>query len=355
MTQIDIVGLTKRYGTTLALDGVTLQAREGELVSLLGPSGCGKTTTLRCVAGFMQPDGGDILVDGGSVTGLPPQKRDFGVVFQNYALFPHLTVFENVAYGLGVRRVPKAEQRARVADALAMVRLQGLEERLPRALSGGQQQRVALARALVIRPRLLLLDEPLANLDARLREEVRWLIRDVQQRARITAFYVTHDQAEAMALSDRIAVMKAGRVAQFATPREIYQRPAEAYVARFTGEANLIPARPRDRTAEGWFHLPFGGVVLPVPGAEGIRPGDPAMLMLRPEALSLMDPGAPGAIPALVLGAAFLGAALACEVSLADGTRLRMQASPHATVQPGMTIGLAVDTAHAWLMPDIPQ
>jgi ABC-type Fe3+/spermidine/putrescine transport system ATPase subunit len=355
VTQIDIIGLTKRYGSTLALDGVTLQAREGELVSLLGPSGCGKTTTLRCVAGFMDPDGGDILADGGSVVALPPQKRDFGVVFQNYALFPHLTVFQNVAYGLDVRRVPKAEQRARVAEALAMVRLQGLEERLPRALSGGQQQRVALARALVIRPRLLLLDEPLANLDARLREEVRWLIRDVQQQSRITAFYVTHDQAEAMALSDRIAVMKAGRVAQFATPREIYQRPAEPYVARFTGEANIIPARPRDRTASGAFHVPFGGMTLPVPGVEGIRPGDPAMLMLRPEALSIADPGAEGAIPALVIGAAFLGAALACEVALADGMRLRLQASPHALVQPGMTIGLAVDTAHAWLMPDIPQ
>ncbi|SFK25345.1 ABC transporter ATP-binding protein [Falsiroseomonas stagni] len=353
MTQIDVVGLTKRYGTTLALDGVSLQAREGELVSLLGPSGCGKTTTLRCMAGFMDPDAGDILVDGTSVTRLPPQKRNFGVVFQNYALFPHLSVFDNVAYGLAVRRLPKAEQRARVADALAMVRLQGLEDRLPRALSGGQQQRVALARALVIRPRLLLLDEPLANLDARLREEVRWLIRDVQQQSRITAFYVTHDQAEAMALSDRIAVMKAGRVAQFATPREIYQRPAEAYVARFTGDANIIPARPRDRTADGGFHVPFGGVMLPVPGVDGIRPGDPAMLMLRPEALSLIDPGAEGVIPALVLGTAFLGAALACEVSLADGTRLRLQASPHAPVQPGMTVGLRVDTAHAWLMPDV--
>ena len=351
MTQVDVVALTKRYGTTLALDGVTLQAREGELVSLLGPSGCGKTTTLRCIAGFMDPDGGDILVDGASVTGLPPQKRDFGVVFQNYALFPHLDVFRNVAYGLVARRVPDAEQRRRVADALAMVRLQGLEARLPRALSGGQQQRVALARALVIRPRLLLLDEPLANLDARLRDEVRWLIREVQQQSRITAFYVTHDQAEAMALSDRIAVMKAGRVAQFATPREIYQRPAEAYVARFTGEANLLPLTPAARLPDGLFAVTLADARLAVPGADAVAPGSPAMLMLRPEALSI----APEGIAATIVTAAFLGAAQQCEVALADGTRLRLQAPPHAALAPGTAIHLAIDLAHAWLMPDVPQ
>jgi ABC-type Fe3+/spermidine/putrescine transport system ATPase subunit len=349
MTQVDVVGLTKRYGTTLALDGVTLQAREGELVSLLGPSGCGKTTTLRCVAGFLDADGGDILVDGASVKGLPPQKRDFGVVFQNYALFPHLSVFDNVAYGLAVRRIPAAEQKARVAEALAMVRLEGLESRLPRALSGGQQQRVALARALVIRPRLLLLDEPLANLDARLRDEVRWLIREVQQAARITAFYVTHDQAEAMALSDRIAVMKGGKVAQFATPREIYQRPAEAYVARFTGEANILPARPAERLPGGAYRVTVGGTDLVVPGAGTLTPGAPALLMLRPEALSLAEAG----IPARIVASAFLGAAQQCDVALADGTRLRLQASPYATVPPGAEIHIGVDVAHAWLMPDV--
>ncbi len=352
MTQVDVTGLTKRYGTTLALDGVTLQAREGELVSLLGPSGCGKTTTLRCIAGFLDPDGGDIRVDGASVIALPPQKRDFGVVFQNYALFPHLSVRENVAYGLSVRRIGKAEQARRVADALAMVRLEGLEERLPRALSGGQQQRVALARALVIRPRLLLLDEPLANLDARLRDEVRWLIREVQQTAGITAFYVTHDQAEAMALSDRIAVMKGGRVAQFATPREIYQRPAEAYVARFTGEANISPVRVEARDADGVCRVTLGGVALAVPAAEGLRQGDTAGLMLRPEALSLVDHGG---IPARIVSAAFLGATQQCEVALADGTRLRLQASPYAAVAPGTAVDLAVDLAHAWLMPDVPS
>jgi len=349
VTQVDVVGLTKRYGHTLALDGVTLQAQEGELVSLLGPSGCGKTTTLRCIAGFLDADGGDILVDGASVKGLPPQKRDFGVVFQNYALFPHLTVFENVAYGLQVRRIGAEEQRRRVAEALAAVRLEGLEQRLPRALSGGQQQRVALARALVIRPRLLLLDEPLANLDARLRDEVRWLIREVQQQSRITAFYVTHDQAEAMALSDRIAVMKGGRVAQFATPREIYQRPAEPYVARFTGEANIIPVRAGARRGE-MIEIAIGDVRLAVPGAAAISEGAQALLMLRPEALSLADSGIPGRIAA----SAFLGAAQQCDVALPDGTRLRLQASPHANVPPGAEVRIAVDVAHAWAMPGEP-
>jgi ABC-type Fe3+/spermidine/putrescine transport system ATPase subunit len=303
-----------------------LQAKEGELVSLLGPSGCGKTTTLRCIAGFLDPDGGDILVDGGSVVGLTPQKRDFGVVFQNYALFPHLTVFDNVAYGLSVRRVPSAEVKKRVAEALAMVRLEGYEARLPRALSGGQQQRVALARALVIRPRLLLLDEPLANLDARLRDEVRWLIREVQQQAGITTFYVTHDQAEAMALSDRIAVMKAGRVAQFATPREIYQRPAEPYVARFTGEANFLPILVSDGLENGLLRVEVAGTTLTVPGAQ--KAGAKALLAVRPEALSLADTG----IPARVVASAFLGAAQQCDVALADGTRLRLAVSPHAVV-----------------------
>ncbi len=348
MAQVDVVGLRKAYAGTVALDGVSLQAKEGELVSLLGPSGCGKTTTLRCIAGFLDPDGGDILVDGASVVGLPPQKRDFGVVFQNYALFPHLTVFDNVAYGLSVRRVPGAEVKQRVADALAMVRLEGFEARLPRALSGGQQQRVALARALVIRPRLLLLDEPLANLDARLRDEVRWLIREVQQQAGITTFYVTHDQAEAMALSDRIAVMKSGRVAQFATPREIYQRPAEPYVARFTGEANFLPVHVTDVLGDGLLRVEVAGATLVVPGAQ--KAGAKALLAVRPEALSLADAG----IPARVIASAFLGAAQQCDVVLADGTRLRLSVSPHAMVPPGTPVTLAVDAAHVWAMPDMP-
>src|SRR3954454_366235 len=239
MSSVEVSALRKCFGQSLALDEVSLTARQGELVSLLGPSGCGKTTALRCIAGFINPDGGDIRTDGVSIVSTPSNKRDFGVVFQNYALFPHLSVTDNVGYGLLFRKCAKNERRRRIGEVLDQVQLSGLEHRLPRELSGGQQQRVALARALVIQPRLLLLDEPLANLDARLRDDVRWLIRDVQQASRTTAFYVTHDQAEAMAISDQIAVMKDGKVAQYASPREIYQRPVERYVASFTGEANF--------------------------------------------------------------------------------------------------------------------
>ncbi|UFN49939.1 ABC transporter ATP-binding protein [Roseomonas sp. OT10] len=350
MAQVDVARLRKRYGSATALDGVTLRAEEGELISLLGPSGCGKTTTLRCIAGFMDPDGGDIRVDGASILGLPANRRGFGVVFQNYALFPHLTVFDNVAYGLVARRVPAEERRARVAEALAMVRLTGLEQRLPRALSGGQQQRVALARALVIRPRLLLLDEPLANLDARLRHEVRWLIREVQQAARTTAFYVTHDQAEAMAISDRVAVMKHGQVAQFATPREIYQRPTERYVADFTGEANFLPARVESRLAPGWYRVAAGGALLDMPGPDDL-PAE-AELMLRPEAIALAPDGT-GALTGRIATAAFLGAAQNVEVVLADGSRLRFLAPPNAVLPAEGAVSLAVEAEHGWLMPKV--
>ncbi|MBE9605845.1 ABC transporter ATP-binding protein [Acetobacteraceae bacterium H6797] len=352
MAHVELQALHKKYGTSIALDDVTLEAREGELVSLLGPSGCGKTTTLRCIAGFMDPDGGDVRVNGQSVLRDPSHKRDFGVVFQNYALFPHLSVFENVAYGLSVRRVSKAEQKTRVAEALAMVKLTGLEDRLPRALSGGQQQRVALARALVIRPRLLLLDEPLANLDARLRHEVRWLIREVQQAAGTTAFYVTHDQAEAMALSDRVAVMKKGRVAQFATPREIYQRPLERYVADFTGEANFLAATVEAMPGEGLYRVATGGVSLEVPGVPGIT--GRAVLMVRPEALSLAPTAIAGhTLPATVTSIAFLGAAQQIEATLADGAMLRLMVPPNAELALRGGVHLAVDLEHAWLMPDI--
>ena len=240
MATVEVRDLRKRYQDFLALDGVSLRAETGQLVTLLGPSGCGKSTTLRCLAGFLEPNGGDILVEGESILSTRANRRGFGVVFQNYALFPHMTVAENIGYGLKLQKLPKGEIETRVYDVMKLVRLDGLGDRLPREISGGQQQRVALARALVLKPRLLLLDEPLANLDARLRDEVRWLIRDLQQQSGITAFYVTHDQSEAMAMSDMVAVMKAGRVAQFATPREIYQKPVERYVADFTGEANFL-------------------------------------------------------------------------------------------------------------------
>ncbi len=344
MTEVSVVGLRKQYGGATALDGVALAARPGELVTLLGPSGCGKTTTLRCIAGFLEPDEGDILVDGSSIRGTKLRHRNFGVVFQNYALFPHMTVQQNVAYGLRVRWTAKAETQRRVAEALGRVGLEGLADRLPRTLSGGQQQRVALARALVIRPRLLLLDEPLANLDARLRQEMRALIRKVQQDEGITAFYVTHDQAEAMAISDRVAVMERGRVAQFATPREIYQRPVSHYVASFTGEASEVGVQVVSATGCGQYRALLDGtevVVSGPPGLSGAR-----KLMLRPEAVSF----AAGGIPGRVRSCAFLGAVQHCEVQV-GGDCLQVLAAPNQAVAAGDTVRLRLDPAQAWLLP----
>ncbi len=314
-------------------------------MSLLGPSGCGKTTTLRCIAGFIAPDAGDILADETSILSLPLQKRNFGVVFQNYALFPHLTVAQNVAYGLEVRRVSRAETQRRVVDALEVVGLRGLEGRLPRALSGGQQQRVALARALVIRPRLLLLDEPLANLDARLRTEMCKLIRHIQQAEGITAFYVTHDQAEAMALSDRVAVMQHGRVAQFATPRDIYRRPVSAYVARFTGEASCLSVTVAEG-AEGRYEVRLGDATAAAVGPPGLAPGAAALLMVRPEAVSLAESG----LPATVRSSAFTGPSQFCETDVL-GQRLHLVAPPGLSLPAGACLRLRIDPDEAWLMP----
>ncbi len=347
MTAIRVTGLRKTYGAgPPALDGVELDARPGELVTLLGPSGCGKTTTLRCIAGFITPDAGDVLADGASILALPLQKRNFGVVFQNYALFPHLTVFQNVAYGLEVRRVGRAETQRRVAEALDVVGLRGFDARLPRALSGGQQQRVALARALVIRPRLLLLDEPLANLDARLRTEMCQLIRSVQQTEGITAFYVTHDQAEAMAISDRVAVMEHGRVAQFATPWDIYRHPVSAYVARFTGAASCLPVTVAASEGAGRYAVRAGDATLVASGPDGLAAGTPALLMLRPEAVSLADAG----LPATVRSSAFTGPSQLCETET-QGHRIDLIAPAGLALATGVCVHLRVDPEQAWLMP----
>ena len=243
MTPVSISGIIKSYdGTTKVLAGIDLEVGAGELFFLLGGSGCGKTTLLRLVAGFQAPDAGVIRFGGQDILGLPPERRDIGMVFQNYALWPHLNVAENVAFGLEVRGAPASERARRVDEALALVELTGYGERRIGALSGGQQQRVALARAIVVRPTVLLLDEPLSNLDARLRGEMRRTIRRVCKEAGVTALYVTHDQAEALSTADRIALMAAGRVEQVGTPRELYERPRTELVARFLGEANILSA-----------------------------------------------------------------------------------------------------------------
>ncbi|VXB24363.1 Spermidine/putrescine ABC transporter ATP-binding protein [Arthrobacter sp. 9AX] len=243
-TKLSIVDLTKRYAAGLepAVDRLNMQVEEGHLVALLGPSGCGKTTTLRMVAGLMDPTAGSITVDGKEITHTPVNKRGMGMVFQSYALFPHMNVEQNVAFGLQMRQTPKAEQKKRVAAALDMVQLGHLGKRQTRELSGGQQQRIALARALVVEPTLLLLDEPLSNLDAKLRETMRTEIRSIQQRTRATTLFVTHDQDEALDMADRIAVMNGGLIEQFGSPTEVYERPRTHFVANFIGQANFLQA-----------------------------------------------------------------------------------------------------------------
>jgi putative spermidine/putrescine transport system ATP-binding protein len=240
MAFLSLEGLSKRFGTHTAVDGLTLAVEKGEFVSLLGPSGCGKTTTLQMIAGFVEPSGGAILLEGRDLLAVKPANRGLGIVFQSYALFPHMTVAENVAFGLEMQGVAAAERAKRVGETLELVGLAAFTGRFPRQLSGGQQQRVALARALVIRPRILLLDEPLSNLDAKLREEMQIELRQIQRTVGTTTILVTHDQAEAMALSDRVVVMNHGRAEQIGPPHEAYERPATPFVANFLGRTNLV-------------------------------------------------------------------------------------------------------------------
>lgn len=310
MVSLSICGLVKRFGEVTALDRLDLEIAAGELFFLLGPSGCGKTTLLRAIAGFHLPDEGQIRFDGEEVTGLPPHKRDTGMMFQSYALWPHLNVYRNVAFGLEERRVPKAELKARVEAALAMVHLEGLGERRIHQLSGGQQQRVALARALVVRPRCLLLDEPLSNLDAKLRVEMRSEIRRLCKEHGLTTLYVTHDQKEALAMADRIAGLQAGRLAQVGTPEELYRRPASAFVAQFVGETNLLPGVLLSVAGEDYrvrtdFGELSGRLSLPDWRPE---PGDAVLLSIRPECLRPLNSDQPEeGLRGVLLDSVYLG------------------------------------------------
>ena len=328
MISIQIRQLTKKFAATAALSGINLDIEAGELFSVLGPSGCGKTTLLRNLAGFQVPDAGQILFDGEDVTRLAPHKRGIGMVFQSYALWPHLTVAENVAFGLVERRVPRGEIERRVAEALASVRMEPFAERRPGPLSGGQQQRVALARALVVRPRCLLLDEPLSNLDAPLRLELRTEIRRVCKEFKLTTLYVTHDQKEALAVSDRLGVMEGGRVLQVGTPREVYQRPASRAVADFLGEADFIPAKivssGAGQVAVDSALGPFEGV--PGRGAAGLAAGANAVLMIRPESWTLGREASAGCnrVRGRIGAAVYLGAALQYDFVAAGGRVLKI-------------------------------
>jgi len=303
--------VTKRFGETAAVDDVSFDVPRGSFATLLGPSGCGKTTTLRMIAGFYDPDRGDILLGGRRINDLPAHRRGTAMVFQDYALFPHMTVRDNVAYGLRVAGVPTAERERRVNETLEFVGLGKLGERWPNQLSGGQQQRVAVGRALVLRPEILLLDEPLSNLDAKLRVQLRWELRALQQQLGMTFVYVTHDQDEALSLSDWIAVMNAGKVEQAGTPWDIYYHPRTSFLADFVGAVNLVPGTVSE-LRDGGAVVSFGerSLTVRVPAGLALASGAAVRLCVRPESLVLAARGAPGdgpALPGSVARKAFLG------------------------------------------------
>ena len=310
---VEFRGLRRRFGATVALESLDLTVAPGELLALLGPSGCGKTTALRILAGFEDPDAGDVLVDGEDITRVPAHRRGTGMVFQSYSLFPHLTAAENVAFGLRMRGTARTERQRRAGELLELVGLGRLADRFPHQMSGGQQQRVALARALALRPRVLLLDEPLSALDAKVRLSLREEIRLLQQELGITTLFVTHDQEEALSMADRVAVLRAGRLEQVAAPAELYARPATAFVAEFVGTMSRIPAL---RAADG--QVEVLGLRLPV---SGDLPADGELdVLVRPEAVQVTaDPRG----SATVVAASFLGALTRLTVRLADGTEAK--------------------------------
>jgi len=345
MTAVQLTNLQKRFGALTVVDDLCLQLPEGSLSTLLGPSGCGKTTTLRMIAGLEQPTSGRIVVDGEPVwtetASIPAERRGIGMVFQSYAVWPHLTVFENVAYPLRVRRQGRKDIREKVMRALGVVRLDHLAERYPAQLSGGQQQRVALARAVVFEPRLLLLDEPLSNLDAQLREQMRVEIRQLQRRLGLTAIYVTHDQQEALAISDHVAVMDHGRVMQYGSPQDVFERPHSKRVAEFMGWTNFLPAERLD--ARHLRILP-GGLVVDCPAGApagdlwaAVRPDD-----IRVRALAPRQPA--DVLVGRVADRSYLGNATICSLSIGE-VLLRAALPPDCDHAPGTAVAVEIDPA----------
>jgi len=340
--------LTKHFGARNVLDDFALEVRGGELVTFLGPSGCGKSTALNLLAGLLLPTTGEIWLDDERLDSLPPERRGFGMVFQNYALFPHLSVFDNVAFGLSVRRVARGAVGERVRRMLALVKLDGLETRYPTQLSGGQQQRVAIARALVIEPRVLLLDEPLSNLDAKLRLEMRAEIKRLHQELGLTSIYVTHDQAEALSLSDRIVVMREGRVLQVGPPADIHDRPCSVFVADFVGYRNLLPLTVSGRGADGLLTAEGGGLRLR--GRGNLALGSAVLAAIRPEDLSVVDEasGAAGARGTVRL-VEYQGREYDVEIPLQSGAVLK--ACLPSAPKVGSVVDLTVDPSRVVLLP----
>jgi len=321
MARLRIEGVSKHYGEVQAIRDVTLDVADGEFVVLLGPSGCGKTTTLRVVAGFAEPSAGSVVLGERDITRLPPWKRNAGLVFQNYALFPHLTVAQNVAFGLEMRKIAPAESASRIGDVLRLVRLEHLAGRLPRQLSGGQQQRVALARALVFRPDVLLLDEPLSNLDAKLRQDVRVEIRELQRQLALTTLMVTHDQEEALTMADRLVVMQDGEVRQVGTQQDLYERPRDRFIASFVGRSSFIEG---EIETPGLFRS-AGGLAL---ACNAGNAAGPATLALRPERLLIEAaplPGVDNSLPGVVEFVSYLGATVDMHVRISAKERVVVQ------------------------------
>jgi iron(III) transport system ATP-binding protein len=357
MATVDLNGLTKIYSpdSPPAVDGLNLHIDHGELVALLGPSGCGKTTTLRMIAGFLEPDAGEIRVGDRVIASpsvmVPPEKRNMSMIFQSYAIWPHKTIYQNVAYGLKFRGVTRAEAEKKVRDVLAVVRLEHLANRYPGELSGGQQQRVALARALVVEPEILLLDEPLSNLDANLREEMRFEIRRLHDEFQITSVYVTHDQSEAMVLADRICVMNQGRIAQIGTPQEIYERPSTRFAASFIGKTNLLQGR-----LDGSRQLDLGeGVMLPVEVEAGSGANGTVLVSLRPHNIQLLAQGADVAAltakgfrryAGQISQRFYFGDAIDYQVNLNQRAGLRVIAPPTEKFAVGDTVNVLIHPSH---------
>ncbi|MDX6536162.1 MAG: spermidine/putrescine transport system ATP-binding protein [Gaiellales bacterium] len=356
---IVLESVTKRFDDVVAVDDVSFEIREGEFFSMLGPSGCGKTTTLRMIAGFEEPSSGRILLRGGDVTHVPPAKRHVNMVFQSYALFPHMSVFENVAFGLRVKRVGRDDLLSRVTNALRSVRLEGMEERKPGQLSGGQQQRVALARALVNEPAALLLDEPLGALDLKLRQEMQLELKEIQARTRTTFVYVTHDQEEALTMSDRIAVMNDGLVEQIAAPRELYEHPATPFVAGFIGTSNLLTLRV-DLTHNGLIAMNLGEGERLLARSDA-RTGESVQVTVRPEKIKLGEPpteSGQARVHGTVAEAVYLGSMTQVIVDLPTGERLVVHRLNDRLdgdeVQAGDRIVLHWAAEHSFVIPAAP-
>ncbi len=353
MTAIRIHGLTRRFDDVTAVDAMDLQIEHGELFFLLGPSGCGKTTLLRMIAGFIDPTAGSIAFDDVDVTNRPPDRRNVGMVFQSYALWPHMTVFDNVAFGLSARKIRGEARRRRVMEALELVQMQNVADRKPGQLSGGQQQRVALARAIVIEPAVLLLDEPLSNLDARLRLDMRWQIKRICEQTDVTTIYVTHDQKEALSMADRIAVMRHGRVVQIGDPPRLYQRPESRFVADFLGESNFIPARVTAVDgSEARLDTPAGPLAstawtAPLPDP----PGD-VLCSIRPEALRSASTEASNTLAGTIRRSTYLGAFSQYQVDIAGDLAVKwIETSPTRVMDDDARVTLTVDPADVVILP----